>query len=34
MWPNDRIQNLFGIELLIQAPMAGVAFSEMATLRR
>ena len=31
MWPDDRIQNLFGIELpIIQAPMAGVAFSEMA----
>ena len=31
MWPDYRIQNLFGIELpIIQAPMAGVAFSEMA----
>src|SRR5215469_15176033 len=31
MWPDDRIQSLFGIELpIIQAPMAGVAFSEMA----
>src|SRR5215475_3647605 len=31
MWPDDRIQNLFGIELpIVQAPMAGVAFSEMA----
>jgi nitronate monooxygenase len=30
MWPDDRIQNPFGIELpIIQAPMAGVAFSEM-----
>ena len=30
MWPDYRIQNLFGIELpIIQAPMAGVAFSEM-----
>jgi nitronate monooxygenase len=30
MWPDNRIQNLFGIELpIIQAPMAGVAFSEM-----
>ena len=31
MWPDDRIQSLFGIELpIIQAPMAGVAFSDMA----
>jgi nitronate monooxygenase len=31
MWPDHRIQNLFGVELpIIQAPMAGVAFSEMA----
>jgi nitronate monooxygenase len=31
MWPDNRIQNLFGIELpIIQAPMAGVAFSDMA----
>src|SRR5215831_6309538 len=31
MWPDYRIQNLFGIELpIIQAPMAGVGFSEMA----
>ena len=31
MWPDNRIQSLFGIELpIIQAPMAGVAFSEMA----
>jgi len=31
MWPDNRIQNLFGIELpIVQAPMAGVAFSEMA----
>jgi NAD(P)H-dependent flavin oxidoreductase YrpB (nitropropane dioxygenase family) len=30
MWPDNRIQNLFGIELpIIQAPMAGAAFSEM-----
>jgi nitronate monooxygenase len=30
MWPDNRIQNLFGIELpIVQAPMAGVAFSEM-----
>jgi nitronate monooxygenase len=30
MWPDNRIQNLSGIELpIIQAPMAGVAFSEM-----
>jgi nitronate monooxygenase len=30
IWPDDRVQNLFGIELpIIQAPMAGVAFSEM-----
>jgi nitronate monooxygenase len=31
MWPDQRIQNLFGIDVpIIQAPMAGVAFSEMA----
>jgi nitronate monooxygenase len=31
MWPDNRIRNLFGIEFpIIQAPMAGVAFSEMA----
>jgi len=31
MWPDKRIQNLFGIELpVIQAPMAGVAFSPRA----
>ena len=30
MWPDYRIQNLFEIELpIIQAPMAGVAFSDM-----
>jgi nitronate monooxygenase len=30
MLPDNRIRNLFGIELpVIQAPMAGVAFSEM-----
>jgi len=30
MWPNERLINLFGIELpIIQAPMAGSAFSEM-----
>jgi NAD(P)H-dependent flavin oxidoreductase YrpB (nitropropane dioxygenase family) len=30
MWPDYRIQNLFGIELpIIQAPMTSVAFSEM-----
>jgi NAD(P)H-dependent flavin oxidoreductase YrpB (nitropropane dioxygenase family) len=30
MWLDNRIQNLFGIELpIIQAPMAGVAFSDM-----
>jgi nitronate monooxygenase len=30
MWPDNRTQNLFGIELpIIQAPMAGVAFSDM-----
>jgi nitronate monooxygenase len=29
-WPDHRIQNLFGIELpIIQAPMAGAAFSDM-----
>jgi nitronate monooxygenase len=32
MWPDDRIQNLFGIELpIIQAPMAGVAFADMVS---
>jgi nitronate monooxygenase len=31
LWPDGRIEKLFGIELpIIQAPMAGVAFSEMA----
>jgi nitronate monooxygenase len=31
MWPDTRIQKLFEIELpIIQAPMAGVAFSAMA----
>src|SRR5215471_6040622 len=31
MWPNERFIKLCGIELpIIQAPMAGVAFSEMA----
>jgi len=30
MWPNERLINLFGIELpIIQAPMAGSAFSDM-----
>ena len=30
MWPNERLMNLFGIELpIIQAPMAGSAFSDM-----
>ena len=30
MWPNDRLIKLFGIELpIIQAPMAGSAFSDM-----
>jgi len=30
MWPNQRLINLFGIELpIIQAPMAGSAFSDM-----
>ena len=30
MWPDNRIQNLFGIQLpIIQAPMAGVAFSDL-----
>ena len=30
MWPNDRFIKLFGIELpIIQAPMAGSAFSDM-----
>jgi nitronate monooxygenase len=32
MWPDYRIQNLFGIELpIIQAPMAGAAFSDMVS---
>ena len=31
MWPNDRLIKLCGIELpIIQAPMAGSAFSDMA----
>jgi nitronate monooxygenase len=31
MWPDKRIQSLLGIEFpIVQAPMAGVAFSEMA----
>src|SRR5215467_13276300 len=31
MWPNERLINLFGIEVpIIQAPMAGSAFSDMA----
>ena len=30
MWPDERLMNLFGIELpIIQAPMAGSAFSDM-----
>jgi nitronate monooxygenase len=30
MWPDHRIENLFGIELpIIQAPMASCVFSEM-----
>jgi nitronate monooxygenase len=30
MWPNNRVLELFGIELpIIQAPMAGSAFSDM-----
>src|SRR5262249_16852855 len=30
MWPDERLINLFGIELpIIQAPMAGSAFSDM-----
>ena len=30
MWPDDRLINLFDIELpIIQAPMAGAAFSGM-----
>ena len=30
MWPDQRIQNLLGIELpIIQAPMAGAGASEM-----
>ena len=30
MWPDHRLQNLFGIELpIIQAPMAGAVSSEM-----
>lgn len=29
-WPDDRLIRLFGIELpIIQAPMAGSAFSDM-----
>jgi nitronate monooxygenase len=32
MWPDNRLRNLFGIELpIIQAPMAGVAFSDMVS---
>jgi nitronate monooxygenase len=32
MWPDYRIQSLFGIELpIIQAPMAGVALSDMVS---
>ncbi len=31
VWPNRRIEDLLGIELpIIQAPMAGSAFAEMA----
>src|SRR5215468_1638438 len=31
MWPNERLINMFGIEVpIIQAPMAGSAFSDMA----
>ncbi|MGC2579398.1 MAG: nitronate monooxygenase, partial [Terrimicrobiaceae bacterium] len=31
IWPNRRIEDLLGIELpIIQAPMAGSAFAEMA----
>jgi nitronate monooxygenase len=31
MWPDRRIQDLFGIELpILQAPMAGSVGSEMA----
>jgi nitronate monooxygenase len=30
MWPDRRIQDLFGIDLpIVQAPMAGLAFSDM-----
>ena len=30
MWPDERVMNLFGIEIpIIQAPMAGSAFSDM-----
>ena len=30
MWPDNRILELFGIELpIIQAPMTGCVFSEM-----
>ena len=30
MWPDNRFINLYGIELpIIQAPMAGAAFSDM-----
>src|SRR5215470_12623235 len=30
MWPNERLINLFGIEVpIIQAPMAGSAFSDL-----
>src|SRR5499427_8445413 len=30
MWPNERLINMFGIEVpIIQAPMAGSAFSDM-----
>ncbi len=32
MWPDQRIQDLFGIEVpIIQAPMAGAVSSEMVT---
>ena len=31
MWPDNRLINLFDIELpIIQAPMAGWAFSDLA----
>ena len=31
MWPDRRIQDLFGIELpIIQAPMAGAGLSDLA----